>query len=1643
MREGTLPHPPHSQSSMTIPPHTLTLIRLAAAVAAIVVIAAVASPTTHAQQVDDSLPPLADLAIASQYHPLADDTWVVTVNNNTVGAHPGIEVALVKVRVTISDPVGGDRTHIWTIENLPVGGSASREWTFLRPPRPATSASEKVPQRLYAEIIESEPAEPETPRMQFNNATEHWTILAKNARNQSWIAHTATGDAGVEIIGISDRFPRAGGATTFTVHVENASETLTYPRGSSRIRQDDAQLDVQVEISLSRGLSLAAGQEAPDGTTFDSTTGIWNVGTLGSQSLPVAVNLTTYSLADLPLEDRCLTAKVVRAVPWFHSQTFKRQNDTATACLGKVLLSSGELDLVTFYPCIGVTSHPCNNADTLELVVKWGDEYLQPEAVLFHVPDPGGQGSKFGSPIWTTNRMMDLRDSQDKLTSSWSIKESVKVTAPGGGDAPGRWLLTTTDDSPDGNFDLLDAMDSATVSYEFYDLSEYGTNPADYFLDVKVDFWALGTYKALYGISGRLSGATYTDSGTYTFHVGPISDLEAEAAWARPGVFIVTARNNGPDIAPAAQVRVSLQTGMRFLRAEAGKGSYDPVSGVWNIGRLTLAEHATLIVYTEPTGEAVTEPVTASIENTQDYCVRRGRNPAPDLECTGSLPAGYTEHSTAYYDHRLGNNVARLAAPQTAPASDAITRVTGMSVTSSPDPSKGYYLSGQDLEVEATFSDPVTATAGARLRLQVGRSLREATAVPSTGEAIRFRYRVQWDDRTDPGEGISVPPYPFAGTEALKAAGGRTLWLAFPGQDLGSGHAIGPQPDRVWDEYASEYINIPEWSDPVFLTTGQEGARYRFIDGMRHYYVYDSLTQRWMVEFRIADDGLSEDDLDLIQWLYLRGSGYYSPHQGSHPYTDDADPVAGKPWLGRWNDYDHKGNQICWGLASEFSRGKTRVKRLEELGDVTLERIAPAIYGRYGVTQSTSLSTPLSMARSGLPEPCPKIPEERLNPPGTQDSPGMRSTMGEPGVQDSPEPEGMMGQMGEPGVAAPPAIVTGLAMRSSGPYAAGDAVSVAATFDWDVTVAGTPEMNIEVGGSSRAALYQPSPSDAAVKVFSYTVREGDQDADGVSVYPGSIVLPPGASIRDAQGADADLTIAGLPPQPGHTVDGSQEGQSAQRQAASNSEPQTVPADWPLIPEGIGPGDSFRLLFVTSSTTTATSTDIADYNAFAQAAVTNTDLASFSDQFRALISTASVNIRDNSETTGTGVPVHWLGGDKVADDYADLYDLSWDSVSGMTETDSSYTGLVWTGSNGRGETSLRSHAGAAQVRMGDLGEDRPLSSPTTRAATESYPLYALSPVITVAAVAQQQQQATSNNAPQFASENATLSMDEDAAIGASVGDAITATDDDGDTLTYALTGSNAFAIGASSGQITVQAALDYETQSSYSLTVTVTDGKDAEGNVDRGVDDTIAVTVNIGNVDEPGAVSSQQQQQAPTVPADSPLVPAGIGAGDKFRLLFVTSATTTATSSDIADYDALARTAAGSNTGLKPFEDGFAALISTSAVDARTNTGTTGAGVPIHWLGGEKVADDYADLYDRDWDSVSGMTEGGSSYTGLVWTGGNKLGEKSGQRYAGAAEVRLGDLSDITLALSSPTARAATESYPLYALSPVITVAQSQ
>ena len=102
----------------------------------------------------------------------------------------------------------------------------------------------------------------------------------------------------------------------------------------------------------------------------------------------------------------------------------------------------------------------------------------------------------------------------------------------------------------------------------------------------------------------------------------------------------------------------------------------------------------------------------------------------------------------------------------------------------------------------------------------------------------------------------------------------------------------------------------------------------------------------------------------------------------------------------------------------------------------------------------------------------------------------------------------------------------------------------------------------------------------------------------------------------------------------------------------------------------------------------------------------------------------------------------------------------------------------------------------------------------------------------------------NNAPVFAEDSSTTrTIAENTDSGVNIGTPITATDADGDTLTYSLgaTDTKAFSIDSKTGQLQTKAALDYETKSSYTLTITVDDGNGGSTSID--------VTINVTDINE--------------------------------------------------------------------------------------------------------------------------------------------------------------------------------------------------
>ena len=160
----------------------------------------------------------------------------------------------------------------------------------------------------------------------------------------------------------------------------------------------------------------------------------------------------------------------------------------------------------------------------------------------------------------------------------------------------------------------------------------------------------------------------------------------------------------------------------------------------------------------------------------------------------------------------------------------------------------------------------------------------------------------------------------------------------------------------------------------------------------------------------------------------------------------------------------------------------------------------------------------------------------------------------------------------------------------------------------------------------------------------------------------------------------------------------------------------VPADWSLVPDGLGAGDRFRLLFITSgSRRPANSSDIGHYNGMVQDKASNghADVQAHASTFRVLASTESVDARDNTGTTHTnddmGVPIYWFNGAQVADDYADLYDGEWDQESPARYEDGSSVALD--GDSGNGAEIYTGSNQDGTVAIGNDGDTRALGNST--------------------------------------------------------------------------------------------------------------------------------------------------------------------------------------------------------------------------------------------------------------------------------------------------------------------------------------------
>lgn len=180
-----------------------------------------------------------------------------------------------------------------------------------------------------------------------------------------------------------------------------------------------------------------------------------------------------------------------------------------------------------------------------------------------------------------------------------------------------------------------------------------------------------------------------------------------------------------------------------------------------------------------------------------------------------------------------------------------------------------------------------------------------------------------------------------------------------------------------------------------------------------------------------------------------------------------------------------------------------------------------------------------------------------------------------------------------------------------------------------------------------------------------------------------------------------------------------------------------------------------------------------------------------------------------------------------------------------------------------------------------------------------------------------------------------------------------------------------------------------------------------------------------------------------VAAQASFTPPNLPSGSAYRLIFVTSDTTDATSTAISTYNTFVTTAAGFDSTLP--STSWSAIASTSTTSALNNVdavcSTIGCqSAPIYLVDGTLVANNQSDLFSQAAINPISEDENGTSYSGYVWTG-STSGGNSSSAAMGSASAEVGnntfsfpsDYFDIGFSYTNAT------KLPLYAISGQLTV----
>ncbi len=617
-------------------------------------------------------------------------------------AHPFYRVP---VGSAIASLQNGRRTFQWSIPALKGGQKVEYQAKVNQRKllSPAEFDERRRPFEHFARVTtsshDSNPA---------NNTSRIWSF---NSSFSGFVTYhnQATGNYKVTVT-VDEPSPSPGDTVNFTITAI----------GQEGLGAELPSIDLQVDIELTDGLSvsgtptyISANRLGEVGTTPSSLSygdGVFNIGTLTSDYRDWnSVTLPVMVASGATVNQQCLTATLTGNPPPAPGRDDISDN-VAEVCLGDQSAEpfvSGQVDAFTIYPCVGITTPPCDNTDDIRVraVNSSSGRVLVPGTGLFRI-DPStartydaktGHSVNDGNTVsWQTSVDPDRPYSGLEFGVELYYSRTPYMTTTGWGGLtfgigardvdgnippPGKVFLRSTSS---GN----EIRKAESPEYEELRAAPTGNSTPTTKLNYFLEFEKLGTYKFTWHAVAKRSSLhgsencnpntasppanqVFCASETYTFHVGPMADLAVEDggasyhAAADGNALTVFPVNHGPDESPSAQV-TGLPTGAQVLHIS--QGTY--AAGEWNIGELKVRDYYGSAGKPEPTlvlSASAGDTANVSIANSENYevCVGPNDNPGNLAHTTQSDCEAVTNaswNSTPVYDYNTGNNTATITA---------------------------------------------------------------------------------------------------------------------------------------------------------------------------------------------------------------------------------------------------------------------------------------------------------------------------------------------------------------------------------------------------------------------------------------------------------------------------------------------------------------------------------------------------------------------------------------------------------------------------------------------------------------------------------------------------------------------------------------------------------------------------------------------------------------------------------------------------------------------------------------------------------------------------------------------------------------------------------------------------------------------